>query len=339
MIQKPYDISLRGKAIDANEANEVTWKVSGDIQTAYKIDILSNLDNSLIWTSGKITSFALKHLIPSSALTNGNEYKIVVTVWSQSSASQVSDAEIFQTSSRPVVTVNPMGTVNSFSYNFSATYTQSENVPLRTYSVNLYDSKKNLINNSNIKTIFPLEHLFSNLQTELQYYIEFIATSSKGLIGTSGLLLFDVFYNRPKMNVNLKGKNIPDAGIELSWYISQIIGVTDGSQYVGNEKIDTTDGTKVWFDDGFVLNKDFSLKLWIEQPYMSNIVEQVDLVRLQGVNGDIYLQYHDDRKFHIWKSVNGLLSHWSSEVIQGDSYFVLIQQVQDDMTIVAEVVA
>ncbi|MGD6876759.1 hypothetical protein [Bacillus infantis] len=338
-LQRPYDISIKGRTIDANEPNEIKWKVSGDIQTAFKIDILSNIDNSEVWTSGKITTYALKHVIPSSSLVNGKEYKILVTIYNQTGSSITSDAEIFQTSSTPVINVNPIGTVNSFSYNFSATYEQAEGVPLRNYTVNLFDDKKNLIDKSNIKTILPMEHLFTNLQTEKQYYIQFLATSSKGLTGDSGLILFDVFFYRPKMNVNLKANNIENAGIEVSWYVSQIIGETDGAPFVNGEKIDTSSGKKVWFDEGFEINQDYSMKLWIEQPYMSNVVEQVDLVRLNGTNGDIRIQYWDDRKFHVWKTVNGLKSHWVSEEVIGGSFVVLIQQVNKDMNITSEVIA
>lgn len=340
MLQKPFNLSIRGKTIDANETNEVTWQVSGDIQTAYKIDISLNLDNSLVWTSNKITSYSLKHTLPVAVIANGNEYKITVTIWNQSGSSVTSDSEIFQTSSRPLVTVSQLGTVNSFSFNFQGNYTQSENTPLRNYTVNLYDDKKNLIDKSNIKTILPMEHLFSNLQTEKQYYIEFQATSSKGLTGTSGLILFDVFYYRPKMGIALQGKNIDNAGIELSWFVRQVIGETEGVPvYINNEKADLTNGNQVKFYDGFEINTSFSFKIWIESPYMSNVFEKVNLITLYGENGQISLQYYDDHKFHVWKKVNGITSHWSSDVTQGNSYIVLIQQINDDINITSEVIA
>lgn len=331
-LQKPYDISIRGQTIDANEPNEVSWKVSGDIQTAYKVDILSNIDNSLIWTTNKIASYSLKHTIPAGTLTNGNEYKIQITIWNASNQSVTSDTEIFQTSSRPIVTIDPIGTVNSFSYNFTAQYQQNEGVPLRNYIVYLYDDKQNMIDKSNIKTILPIEHLFSGLQPEKTYYIEFQVTSAKGLVGTSGLVQFDVFYYRPKMNVFLEAKNVENAGIELTWYISQIILKNENGIFINNEKIDVRNG-KVIGDEGFDVKSNFSLKLWIEQPYVSNISEQVDLILLRGENGEIRLNYFDDNKFHLWKNVNGIISHWSSEQVIGNSFIVLIKQVNDDLEI------
>lgn len=339
MLQKPYDLSIRGRTIDGNELNEVSWKVSGDIQTAYKIDILLNENGTSVWNSGRIPSFSLKHAIPNYTLSNGREYKILITVWSDTDTSQVSEPEIFQTSSRPVITVTPIGTVNSFSYNFTASYTQAESVAMRSYNVNLYDDKRNLINKSNVKSILPMDHLFSNLQTETNYFVEFISTSQKGLIGTSGLVPFYCFYYRPKMNTNLTGKNIPNAGIEISWYVAQIIGQSSGEPiFIDDEKIDLRNGKELVFDDGFTIDKDFTLKLWIEQPYMSNIVEQVDLIRLRGVNGSIYLQYHDNHKFYVWKDVRNLKHRWTSEPVQGDKYLVVIQQIGDDLNITAEVI-
>ncbi|AJA41366.1 putative carbohydrate-binding CenC domain containing protein [Geobacillus virus E3] len=334
-LQKPYDISIRGQTIDANEPNEVSWKVSGDIQTAYKIDILSNIDNSLIWTTNKINSYSLKHTIPTGTLTNGNEYKIQITIWNANNETATSDAEVFQTSSRPVVTVDPIGTVNSFSYNFTATYSQAEGVALRNYVVYLYDDHQNLIDKSDIKTTLPMEHLFSGLQTEKTYYIEFQATSTKGLVGTSGLVQFNVFYYRPKMNVNLQVKNVENAGIELSWYVTQIIFENENGVFIDNEKIDVTNG-KIYANEGFDISSDFSLKLWIENPK-----NKEDLIVLNGVNGQIKLQYHWlDEKFHLYKiDNNGIKTSYETTAVTGSSFVVLIQQIGRDMNVVAEAIA
>lgn len=333
-LQRPYDISIRGQTIDANEPNEVSWKVSGDIQTAYKIDILSNIDNSLVWTTNQITSYSLKHTIPAGTLTNGNEYKIQIAVWNVSNQSVTSDAEVFQTSSRPIVTVDPIGTVGSFSYNFTATYSQAEGVALRNYVVYLYDDHQNLIDKSNIKTTLPMEHLFSGLQPEKTYYIEFQATSAKGLVGTSGLVQFYVFYYRPKLNTSLQANNVENAGIELSWFVTQIIFENDNGVFIGNEKIDVTNG-KIYANEGFDILGNFSLKLWIENPK-----NKEDLIVLNGANGQIKLQYHWlDEKFHLYKiDSNGIVTSYETADVTGSSFVVLMQQIGRDMNVMAEAI-
>lgn len=342
MLQKPFNISLRGLCIDSAEDNEVSWQVSGDIQTAFKMDILLNIDNSLAWTSNKINSYSLKYVIPKNTLTNGIEYKIKLTIYNQANESITSDGDVFQTSSRPVVTVNPIGTVNSFSYNFVAQYSQSENVSLRNYTVNLYDSNQNLIDKSNIKTILPIEHLFSGLQTETDYYIEFIATSSKGLTGTSGLVLFSVFYYRPKMNVFLDAKNIDNAGIEISWFVRQIILENSGGVFVNNDEIDLTNGVATG-DKGFTIDKDFSLKLWLRD-YQHN----TPLLTLTGENGQIVLKYNAIQQAFIISKITNIISgnYQSKKTVEyafvspyqivemtGSKAFVLIQQIDRDINL------
>lgn len=333
-IQRPFNISLRSKTIDANESNEVSWSVSGDFSTAYKISILSNDDNSLVWTSDKVNSYSLKHIIPPQVLTNGNEYKIVVTIWNQANESIDSYAEIFQTSSRPTVTVDNIGTINSFNYNFTANYYQAENVNLRNYVVNVYNQTKNLINTSGIKTTKPIEYLVSNLKSDTSYYIEFVVTSSKGLTGTSGLIPFDVSYYQPKMSLNLEAKNINKAGIELSWFVRQILFKGENFSFIDNEKIDLKN-TYIYADEGFETGQDFTMKIWLE-----DVPSKQDLIIMTGVNGKLKLQYDAvQQTFILSKKINDKIPEsWISNEVNGYSYFVLIQQINKDFNISAQVI-
>lgn len=342
MLQRPFNISIRGKTIDAAENNEITWQVSGDISVAFTIDILLNSDNSLAWSSGKLSSYGLKYTIPQGILTNGIEYKIKITIFNQSQQSITSDGDIFQTSSRPVVTVDDMGTIGSFNYNFTGQYFQAESISLRNYEVILYDSKKNLINKSDILTSLPMQYLFTNLQTETNYYIEFQATSVKGLTGTSGLVLFSVFYYRPKQHVNLEATNIDNAGIELSWYVRQIILENNGGTFINDDEIDLTNGV-VTGNDGFSIERDFSLKLWLR-----GFPHNVPLLTLTGDNGEIILKYNAIQEaFIISKTTTILTDNYESNstveyafvspylIIEqtGEKAVVLIQQIGMDMNL------
>lgn len=288
-LQKPYGISINGTAINATVDNTISWLISGDVQTAYQVDFYKNEDNSLVFSTGKITSYNLSYKLTAATLSNGNEYKVTVTAYNSLNESQLSDAVIFQTSGRPVITVDTIGTVTNFSNQFSATYAQSESVPLQSWNVNLYNSDKELIDHSDIMTELPMEYLFSNLETETTYYIEFQATSEIGLIGTSGLVEFDVLYLRPKQNVTIETKNIENAGIEISWFVSQILGKSTGTiSFVDNEEVSVlTNGSKVYFDNGFSIERDFSLKVWLH-----SIKNNVTLLKLQGDNGQLEVKYN-----------------------------------------------
>lgn len=307
------------------------------MSVAFGIEIVSNVDNSIVFQLTKTVSYATSYDLPSGSILNGQEYKVRITIWNSSDQSISSDYEIFQTSSRPVVTLNSIGTVGYPSYNFTATYTQAESVAIRSHIFYLYNSSQTLIAQSGILTSTNLEYLFSNLKSESDYYIEVQVISSKGLTGTTGKVSFSVLYTQPQYNVGLTASNVENAGIKLSWKVIQIIGQSNCADltYIDNEKIDLTNGCVVTFDDGFSLSKNFTIKVWLEKP-----AHKKELLYLKGDNGNLKLQYHyDDERFHLLKEIDSsIVTFWSSEPISSDKYFVGIQQIDQDINIYAEAI-
>jgi hypothetical protein len=341
-LNRPYNIDIVAKAIDAAEDNTFYWDISGDVQTAYQVDIYKNSDSTSVFSTGKITSYNLYYKIPKNTLTNGMEYKLTVKAFNASNENQTSYAVVFQTSARPVITINTIGTVSNFSNLFSATYTQAQSVPLQSWNANLYNSDKVLIDHSDIMTDSILEYLFANLETEKSYYIEFQATSETGLTGTCGLVKFSVFYLRPKQNVNLSAKNIDNAGIELSWYVAQILGKSSGTISYLNDEINLLNG-KVSFDEGFNISQDFSLKVWLH-----GVENYVTLLSLNGENGKMFVIYNPIlESFVLTKISNTISDQFQSngttvytfispyQVVEqtGDKVCLLIQQIGSDINI------
>jgi hypothetical protein len=331
-IQKPFNINVRGMTISSSEDFLLTWKVSGDISVNFSVSIYKNSDGTLAWSLPKTSSYATQANIPAGSLTAGNDYKVQVQIWNQSGDTALSDYQIFSVSSRPVVTLDPIS-VASPSYSFTAFYSQIEGVSIQSWVAYLYNSDSVKIAQSPITTTMPIEYLFSNLQSNEQYYIEFIVTSAKGLVGTTGKNLFTPNYSVPVVNTSLTASNIDNAGITLSWSVIQVIGRTTGiTSFVDNEKIDVTNGSVI-FDSNFSILSDFSLKVWFESPVMD-----VDLLILKGDNGTITLQYWSvDNKFHLFKTINGYKTHISSTSVIGSTYFCFIQQVGDNCSLRAEI--
>ncbi len=264
MIQRPYNLSIRGSVIDGLESNAITWQVSGAISVAYSISILKNSDNSVAYSYPKTTTYATSHTLPANTLTNGLDYKISITAYDESNNSASSDYDVFQSSTRPVISVSTIGTVANTSYNFSSSYNQAESVPIKSWMAFLYDSSNNLLAQSPLQTTSTLSYLFSNLYTGNSYKVEFSATSNKGLTGTSGKVPFSVIYSAPNVKVDISATNTNDAGIKLSWDVSQIIGTSDSTTYIGNEKLDVRNGKNATFDTGLLIQNDFTLKTWVE---------------------------------------------------------------------------
>jgi hypothetical protein len=276
-IQKPYNISLSGKTIDSAEINRISWSTSGDTQVAYSINIYKNSDGTLAWSLPKTNSYSLYYDLTSGNLINGLEYKTQITVYDSNNNSAVSDFCIFQTSSRPVVTVSPIGTVAAQSNVFSATYSQGQSISLRSWIAYLYDSSQSLIDQSPITTTTPLSYTFTGLNTGKVYYIEFFATSSLGLTGTSGKVSFTTSFAQPNLSSNIVATNVDNAGINLSWYVNQITGTSTSTTYINNEKLDVTSGN-VTFDKGFTIDQDFTLKLWIDTVTNVQFSDTTDVV-------------------------------------------------------------
>lgn len=333
-LQKPYSLSLNGKTIDAKEENEFSWQVSGDISTAFEIKFFRNSNGALAWSLPKTTSYSTKYTIPSNSLINGVEYKAQVTIYNQANQSVTSDFVVFQTSSRPTITLIPPGTINSSSFQFQASYSQAENVPMRSWIAYLYNEEQTLIGQSPIQISTIMEYLVSNLKSETDYFIEFQATSTKGLTASTRKIKFSVLYTTPSINISLKAENRHDvAGIQLSWNVIQIIFKSEKKplSYISNEKIDLRNN-RIYADEGFSLDKNGTINIWLEKP-----VNEADLVRLKGANGELILQYWTrDNKFHLFKIMKGFKSHWASFPVSGSKFFVCIQQINDNCNIYAE---
>lgn len=301
-IQRPYNLSLKDRVIDGNLDYRLSWKTSGDTSASFAISIYNNADNTLAWNLPRTYSYALSYTIPAGSIPNGIECKVSVQVWNASEETATSQFEIFTTSSVPTITVPPIGTVGNHSYLFSATYSQAESDPISTYTINLYNENRVLLGTSGVKTDGLVEYRFDLMKNGFRYFVEFIVTSKKGLTANSGLIEFTVVYENPSMYFELDAIPVPEkASVKLHWSVRQVIGKTTVEPiYLESSKLDVRTG-KVFFDEGFEINGDFTLKIWFE-----NLSPNTDLIYINGSNGDIRLQYSTgDTGFYLHKVVNG----------------------------------
>lgn len=321
-IQKPYNVSLKDTVVDGNEIIPVSWLTSGDTSASFSINIYNNADGVLVYSLPRTYSYAMSYTIPANSIPNGVVYKISITVWNASEQSAISQFVVFTASSTPVVTVPAISTVGNHSYLFTATYSQAENDPLSTYTVNLYTSEQSLLKTSGVKTDGLMEHRFDLMKNDTTYYIEFIVTSKKGLSKSSGLIQFTVVYENPSLYFELSAETIPEkASVKLNWSVRQVIGKTTVEPiYVNGTELDIRNG-RLFFDEGFSADSDFTLKIWFR-----DIVKNTDLIKFNGSNGNIRLQNKSDNKFHLYKSVNGFNYHYETPAITGTNFYLCVQQ-------------
>jgi hypothetical protein len=281
-ILKPVNISPSNISVDATQEIVVSWKNYGDRQYAYQVKIYKNIDNSLILDSGKIISFNNFHVINANTLTNGIQYKYQITVWNQINETATSDWILFKCSSTPVCSfTNLSATILNSSYVFQGSYTQVENIPIKSWQMILYNSYDEIIGTSPITYSSIIEYEFAGFSNERGYKIELQAYSQDNLLGTTGKIPFHVRYEVPKTALALQATKIEElAATRLQWNVVQIIGKSDSSTFVSNEKIDVRNNKKVYFDKGFNISNNFTLKLWIESVtnYNFNILPSTQIV-------------------------------------------------------------
>lgn len=141
--------------VDISQGLTVSWQVNGDypVLTGYKIEIYQNdAASTLIQTIGPVVLYpnsfngtdalgnpqvfnaTISAETLSSSLTNGNEYKFIITQYYYANQNPLggiirqSSASVFLTRANPTLVVAPIGTSNvisSFDYTFNLTYAQS----------------------------------------------------------------------------------------------------------------------------------------------------------------------------------------------------------------------
>ena len=339
MIQKPYNVYPRGgMAVPAEEDMTISWNVSGDIQVKYQVLIYDNSDDTLLHDSGEITSYSNAHIISGGIISNGNECKFKINIWNTSSDIASSDFEIFQTSSKPVVSLSISEVISSPNYLFEPSYSQAENVNLKSWRFIIYNENEVEIENSGIQTSQNFNYLINNLKSNYNYYVEVQVTSAKNITVTTGKIAFQVSYSSPEVALNLQANNHGKCGIKLTWDVIQIIGkIAEGSiSYIDNDWIDLTNG-QISFLDGFKIENDFILKIWLK-----NIPVETDFLKIVNEYGDISLNYYNN-KIHAFKNLymGGIIPHFASntfDMTAGDTVFIFMQQINNLIELKAQII-
>lgn len=297
-IQIPFNLTPKGGvAIDCNEDNIFRWSVSGAIQTHFSLEFRNNKTDEVLFVVEKTSGYSNFYTLLAETINNSIEIKWRVTVWDENNNTATSDWEIFQSSSRPIVTlISPASgeVINSRSYLFQAEYDQEEGVSLLSWQFFLYNSSQVRIVQTPLQTAESLQYLYDNLESNETYYVEFQVTSEKGLVGTSGLVEFSVVYPQPHAQSDLTAENIDNAGIRLRWGVIQIIGDGENHSFIEDEKVDVTEG-KVWFDRGFNIDNNFTLKVWLEAvqdtTFIINPMSSIIISDTAPTNNDVIWLY------------------------------------------------
>nr|DAH29194.1 MAG TPA: Fibronectin type III domain-containing protein, glycosyl hydrolase, 7-fold beta-propeller [Caudoviricetes sp.] len=226
MLYQPTNIypsmtgGLGNGVVDASKDLTVSWQVNGNsAMVSYQIVICKNNSTSdQVYSTGKISAGCpfygvdyagnvqfFSYTISASALqtakiTNGNEYKILITQWwSVSDSVTQSSASVFITRAAPVVT---MGTIPSpvaaKSASFSAEYTQTQgdNLNWVRWELALVDGTEYEIlrDTGRIYGTAQLRFDYDGFFSGKRYAVRCTVQTQNGIEATTGFVAFSVSY-------------------------------------------------------------------------------------------------------------------------------------------------
>lgn len=261
-IQPSEQWGIGNGTIDATQDLVVKWQVNGNsAMTAYRITIYDNDVNSTQkYTTGKITNncpfYPIKydgsielfsHTITSaqlstSGITNGNNYKIVITQWwSANDYVTQSSASIFNTRNMPTLTINTIPSpVTQRAYSFTANYSQTQGDALNWARWQIVDANDNIIlDTQNIYGTSQLQCDYDGFFTGQTYKIKCTIQTESGIEVSTGWVTFTVSYQTAELASGLQADCTADKScVSLDWGAATYIPATE----VGSGEIKSDHG-------------------------------------------------------------------------------------------------
>lgn len=255
MLFQPTNItpSTRGGlgngTVDATQALTVTWQVSGSSPlAAFSITLYrNNTASTQLYTTGRRTdgcpfygtNYAgetqfFSYTIPASALsgagvTNGNEYKLVITQWWSASESVTQNsAAVFLTRAAPTLTINSISSpVTTRSYTFQATYSQAQGDTLnwvRWMLAYAGDTENPFYDSQNIYGTAELAMTYDGLFRNTDYAVRCLIQTDNGVETDTGWVEFSVSYSGSQLEGVVTASRACDrSAVLVSWPAVQYI--------------------------------------------------------------------------------------------------------------------
>ncbi len=312
----------------------------GDQVVAHEIEIENNRTQTQVYIQ-KQNVFQLQHSLTANTLTNGVEYRIRVRTYNQANTTSAwSDWMIFKCLTTPIVLITNItdGKINNQTYTFTGSYSQADDEPLQSYRYLLYNQHQALLQSFDEKFDVLLKQEMGGLENNTVIYIELKVITVNGVEASSGLVQVTPVYIQPTITTMLNLKNDKDkAAIQITANIIQIIGTATNYTYEDNDWINVKTGN-VNFDEGFNLDGDFTLKLWLKDI----VAEDIVILKLLGSQGYTDIKFYNNI-FHAFKQVHthDLVSHFISNSITlptaTNILYLQIQQVDDLLQLQCEI--
>ena len=253
-------------AFDASNDYIFKFSWSGNQSFASIAEIRENENNNIVYLETQET-MQLQHTLLGDVLTNGTLYNIrIATVDSDGNVSDYSNPVLFYCYSTPIFKFDNLESnqiVQNSSYQVTMTYSQTENEPLQSYEITLYDTSKNVIQSSNVKySVDEIKYTLSGLEDNQAYYIKATGQTLNGMDIETDYIYFTVNYVQPAIYSILNLENNANGGyIKLQSNIKSISCHTKNNPiFIDDEYLDLSNDI-LTMDKDFILKDDFVINL------------------------------------------------------------------------------
>jgi len=287
-VTSPID----GVGVDATNPIDVAWEFqadAGETQDSYQVIIYLMTDGSISHDSGVVSSSSEIYTIPSSTLINGNTYFGTVSTTSGAVTKTTRIPFTFNTLTTPTLTIDPLGAVGQFVIP-TATYTQAEGVPVKTFQWRLYDNSDVLIVENPIKFGQVITDVFIGLANGVTYKLEVEVVNQNEVITISARESFVPSYTIPEDAPSIVVEGLPEkSGISVNYEDIVVIDgqVTGTTSFVAgkfNKSLKLDDGCLLWDLADHLIPRNFTSSFWakIDPTHDGDLW----LVKKGGASGD-----------------------------------------------------
>lgn len=363
MIYKPIGLLPSNEFYALGKRITISWRNSGDVMRAFRIKIWNNDSTSTdtVFDSGEVSSQSPAYSLDSTKLGTGT-FKYTVSVYddanqqSTTRTEAVSSINLFTISPVPKLTLNlePDSSWALQSLAVSANYESEDGVAVKNYKFVLFDSNKNVIEESSWISDSKFEYIFTTLlENGESYYVQCLSVATNNIEASTDMVRITANYIKPAVHFALEALTDPcKPYVTLKWSVVRVIGELIGNGYyvdVDNnavpedrlvpdaEKMNLqADGSMVIFREGFNIDSDFTFCLWVE-----GIEENKEFLRMENTDGQyISLRYYQNR-IHLFKPNGVFTTHLASDEIEYtgiEKIFIRIQQQGNLLDVFAKII-
>jgi hypothetical protein len=354
ILRQTTNVYPYGDTVDASDTDvKFTIVIDGDVCVKYSLRIYDYATGTLRKTytsslSSENYVYDEETLTISVDMTDASlgagEYYWVVDLYWDSTNFVTTIPFPFYCYDAPVVIFSPSvpPTITKQSYTFNGLYTQAQNKRIQWWTMILYDSADNKLQDSNNGNNVPsynsnIKYTFDGLQNGFTYGVQIIGETENGIYFETNIETFNVSYSV----VSLPSSFIPievreDGAAHIAYNsVSSIVGTVTGSSsfvpdfnYAGNYGLHLDDGSYITFDVE-ITNNIFSKHLnW--KPDSTDFVGEICSVRHTVTGNYIALGYNGSR-FYLDR--NGSVVYGLPEALTTNNYIIGIRSDGKDILI------